>query len=144
MTQSHIKICIHAVLGTKQHDAYIKENAEATIHNIIVEQLNKTGCKLIAINGITNHVHLLFLLATDKSIQDVMHQVKGGSSYAINQTSLLPWKFNWQNGYGAFSVSESNIKKVKAYISRQKEHHRKVTFTEEYNKFLEGYKLENR
>lgn len=83
-----------------------------------------------------DHIHCLFLLNPQKSISEVIKQIKGSSSHFINQSNLTHEKFSWQTGYAAYSVSESVIEKVFLYIQNQKEHHQKKTFQQEYDGFL--------
>jgi len=92
-----------------------------------------------------NHIHCLFQLDHQKCIADVIKQVKGSSSHFINSNNLTVAKFAWQTGYSSFSVSESIVEKVEKYIRNQKEHHKKMTFEEEYNGFLKlhGYSSDN-
>ena len=90
----------------------------------------------------SEHVHALIDLPTNYAIENAIQLIKGSSSYWINQHNLLKTKFSWGRGYGAFSVSESNLEKVVNYISNQEEHHRKKTFQEEYQKFIKAYGLE--
>ncbi len=141
MAHSHIKIWVHAILGTKNNAQLIKSEVEKPIYQIIKEEIYKTSCVLNIMNGITNHVHLLFLLHPDKSIRAVMHQIKGGSSYRINRSDIMKYKFAWQVGLSAYSVSESAIKILTHYIKNQKEHHKKMTFEEEYQRFLKLHGL---
>lgn len=89
-----------------------------------------------------DHIHCLFLLSPQKSIAEVIKQIKGSSSHYINSNDVINDKFSWQTGYAAFSVSESAVEKVFLYIQNQKEHHRKKTFQEEYENFLKLYKIE--
>lgn len=99
-------------------------------------------CHVETINGMREHVHLLFLLSPQKTLSEVVKQVKGGSSHAINQSGLLVNKFAWGTGYAAFSVSESSVSVVKKYIVHQKEHHKKRVFEIEYQEFLRLHGLE--
>lgn len=94
----------------------------------------------------SDHIHILFLLSPKFSNGDIFKNVKGESSHWINQSSLTKNKFAWQTGYGAFSVSESMVNEVEKYIANQKEHHRKMTFEEEVNLFVNKYgiKIVNR
>lgn len=89
-----------------------------------------------------DHVHSLVDLPTSKSIEDVMHLLKGSSSHWINEQGLLSGKFSWGRGYGAFSVSHSQINRVVAYIAGQEAHHRKQTFSQELAVFVRKYGLE--
>lgn len=97
------------------------------------------GCKVRIINGMPDHIHILFLLHPQKSVSDIVKQTKGSSSHWINQNDLVNGKFAWQVGYGIFSVSETNVHKVQNYIKNQKEHHKKKTFKEEYTEFMKAY-----
>ena len=89
-----------------------------------------------------DHVHSLVDLPTSKSIEDVMHLLKGSSSHWINEQGLLSGKFSWGRGYGAFSVSHSQINRVVAYIAGQEAQHRKQTFSQELAVFVRNYGLE--
>ena len=88
------------------------------------------------------HVHALIDLPTNKCIEEVLHLFKGASSHWINENRLLRGHFAWGRGYGAFSVSHSDIGRVAAYIARQEEHHRKKTFGQEFELFVKKYGLE--
>ena len=89
-----------------------------------------------------DHVHALIDLPTKYSIEETMKLLKGASSHWINQERIIAAKFSWGRGYGAFSVSQSNVKDVSKYIANQEEHHRRKTFAEEYEKFVRVYGLE--
>ena len=88
-----------------------------------------------------DHTHVLIDLPASKPIDDVVQLFKGESSHWVNENNLIPGKFGWQRGYGAFSVSHSGVDEVSAYIANQEEHHRKKTFTEELKQFAERYGL---
>lgn len=96
----------------------------------------------LAINGTTDHVHILFSLARVITIAVLVEEVKTESSKWIKTKGPEFKNFHWQKGYGAFSIGQSQVPAVKRYIARQKEHHRRVTFQEEYRKFLESYGIE--
>ena len=87
------------------------------------------------------HVHILLDLPTNMTMEDAAHLLKGSSSNWINKSNLLKTKFAWGRGYGAFSVSQSSVEKVSSYIANQEEHHRKKSFTEEYEEFIKHYGL---
>jgi len=89
-----------------------------------------------------DHIHCLFLLNPQKSISDIIKQIKGSTSHHINQNNLCSNKFSWQTGYAAYSISESIVDKVYHYIINQKEHHKLKSFQEEYDAFIKVYKLE--
>jgi len=142
MSHSLTKIWIHAIFGTKNHEPLIHPSIEQKLYAHIHEHLEKDfECKVRIINGMPEHVHILFLLSPNYAIKDIMQNAKGESSHWINQENLIKFKFAWQTGYGAYSVSESNVEKVEQYIRNQKEHHRQKTFIEEYNEFMEKHGL---
>ncbi|MEY2829150.1 MAG: family transposase [Bacteroidota bacterium] len=133
MSHSFNKIWIHAVFSTKDRAALISKDVEPKLFSFIQQQLTDSGCMVKCINGMSDHVHILFLLNPLKSVADVLKNLKGGSSHWVNQNNLTQNKFAWQVGYGAFSVSESQIDKIRTYIEQQKIHHRKLSFADEYN-----------
>ena len=141
MPHSYNKIWIHAIWATKERTPLILPTVEKQIFDFIRKQLRETGCPVRIINGMPDHVHCLFLLNPQKSIAEIIKQIKGSSSHFVNQSDLLQEKFVWQTGYAAYSVSESVVEKVFQYIKNQKQHHRKKTFQEEYDAFLKLYGL---
>ena len=147
MSHSLTKIWIHLIFGTKERMPLIKDSFKEKLF-LHIKKLLETDFKSRAeiINGTADHLHILLLQNQNYSIADIAKNVKGNSSHWINQNNYLPTKFAWQTGYGAFSVSESKVNVVKDYIANQKEHHKKVSFAEEYQKFEDKYRLtdENR
>ena len=143
MSHSYNKIWIHAIWATKERTPLINSVAEHKVHQYIAEQLREFGCPVRIINGMSDHIHCLFLLNPQKSMAEVIKQIKGSSSHYINQNNLIAEKFSWQTGYAAYSVSESVVEKVFTYIKNQKIHHQKKSFNQEYEEFLKLNKLEN-
>ena len=143
MSHSKSKIWVHTVFSTKDRQPFITPIIRPTVHNELQNQLIGIDCFVDCIGGVTDHVHLLFLLNPKKSIAEVVKQIKGGSSHAFNQAKLTTTPFAWQIGYGAFSVSESHVPRVRQYILNQEEHHRKLSFQEEYHRFMTHYGLPN-
>jgi REP element-mobilizing transposase RayT len=121
----------------------IHHGIEQKVYQFLSDQLRELGCPVRAINGMPDHIHCLFLLSPQKSIADVIKQIKGSSSHYINQGNLVEEKFAWQTGYAAYSVSESVVEKVFRYIQNQKQHHSKKNFQQEYDEFLKLYGFEN-
>jgi putative transposase len=136
MPHSYNKIWIHAIWATKYRIPLIEQSIEKEIHQFISKELFELGCPVRIVNGMPDHIHCLFLLNPKKSIAEVIKQIKGSSSYYINQNNLLPEKFAWQTGYASYSVSESVVDRVFQYIKNQKQHHSKKTFQEENEDFL--------
>lgn len=115
---------------------FIQPAIEQQVYRFISNQLREQGCPVRIINGMPDHIHCLFLLTPNKSIADVIKQIKGSSSHYINHNDLIPDKFSWQTGYASFSVSESVVDKVYRYIKNQKLHHLKKTFQVEHDEFM--------
>ncbi len=146
MAHSFNKIWIHAIFATKDRAHLISRNVETLVYNHLKEQLIDLDCPVRIINGMEDHLHLLFLLNPKKTIADVLKQLKGNTSHWMNEQDVIHAKFSWQTGYAAFSVSESQLDKVHQYILNQKEHYKKKTFAEEYEEFmkLHGFVGEDR
>jgi REP element-mobilizing transposase RayT len=115
-----------------------KERLEQYITGIV----QNNGHKMIAINSMPDHLHLFFGFRPNQSLSDLMRLVKGESSEWINKEKFSPAIFRWQEGYGAFSYSRSQIGAVAEYIANQEEHHRKRTFLEEYTHILNQFEVE--
>lgn len=143
MPHSFNKILTHSIWATKDRMPLIHPMGEKKIHQFISEQLHEQDCPVRIINGMPDHIHCLFLLNPQKSIADVIKQIKGSSSHFVNQNNLIADKLVWQTGNAAYSVSESVIDRVVQYIQNQKQHHNKKTFQQEYNKFLKLYDINN-
>jgi len=119
----------------------INQMVEKQVYMIISEELKELGCPVRIVNGMPDHIHCLFLLNPQKSIAEIIKQVKGSTSYYINKNNLVIEKFAWQTGYAAYSISESMVDKVFQYIQNQKKHHIKKSFKEEHDEFLKLYRL---
>jgi len=127
------------IFSTKDRGHDILPSQKAALHAYIGGTLNAIGCPSVCVGGMSDHVHLLFLLSRTKSLADVVKEVKANTTRWYKER--LGREFAWQRGYAIFSVSQSVVDKVKDYIGRQEEHHRHRTFQEEYRAFLEKYNL---
>jgi REP element-mobilizing transposase RayT len=134
-----VKIWIHAVWSTKNREPLIIKPVRKQIFEHIHQNALKKDIFMDTVNGHIEHVHCLFRLKNDQTIKDVMQLLKGESSFWINQQKLLKKKFRWQDEYFAVSVSESQVEAVRKYILNQEEHHKKKTFTQEYDEFIQKY-----
>ena len=142
MSHSLTKIWIHGVFGTKDRQPIIIANHETDLYNHIkMNLINDLGCFVKSINGTEDHLHILFLLNPNYSCSEIFKNIKGESSHWWNQQKFSKTKFAWQTGYGAFSVSESMIDEVDKYIRNQKQHHKKVTYAQEVELFMDKYGL---
>lgn len=143
MSHSITKIWIHGVFSTKERKSLVEESFEKQLYNHLREILvSQFKCYVKTINGTSDHIHVLFLLNHNHSIQEIFHQLKGESSHWVNQNNFSRNKFAWQIGYGAFSVSESHAEAVEKYIENQKEHHRTNMFANEYDQLIKKYRID--
>ena len=142
MAQSLSSILIHLVFSTKDREPFITPKIETELHPYMATILRELKSPSLAIDGTTDHVHILFSLARAVTIADVVEEVKTSTSKWIKTKGREFRNFHWQRGYGAFSIGQSNVATLKRYIRSQKEHHRHVTFRDEYRKFLKAYEIE--
>jgi REP element-mobilizing transposase RayT len=141
MPNTYSQIYIQIVFAVQNRNALIKESWEEKLYKYITGIVTNKNQKLIAINGIPNHIHIFIGLKPDCSVSDLVREIKKSSSKFINTEKLSDYKFNWQEGYGAFSYGHSQIESVYNYVMNQKTHHKKVSFKEEYLMFLEKFNL---
>lgn len=134
-----VKIWIHAVWGTKNREPLLTTETRIQLCDHIKQNARIKGFFIDTINGYTDHLHCLMPLNADMSISKQMQLIKGESAFWMNRNSILKTKFAWADGYFAASVSENSLHKVRQYIQGQEEHHRKITFTDEYNHFLKEF-----
>ena len=133
---------IHAVWGTKNRVPFLTSEIRLKTITHIKENAAAKGIFIDRINGYTEHLHCLFCLGADMSVSKAMQLIKGESAFWLNKQGVNSSKFEWADEYFAVSVSESIVDKVRAYIDRQEEHHKKITFSEEYREFLNKHHLE--
>ena len=139
MSHSKTRIWIHGILGVKNREKLITEDIEKEVFDLLKTQLLQLNCYVKSINGTSDHIHILFLLNSKIAVSDVFKQIKGSVSHEINQRKLIQDRFSWQTGFGAFSVSESSLDRIIKYIQSQKEHHKKLSFKDEYDRFIRLY-----
>ncbi len=136
MSQSLSKNLVHAIWHIKYNSPEILKEDRIELYQYLNTLFNKKGCTTLQINGVGNHVHVLFALSKTISLAKVMESVKAISSKWLKAKGNHYAGFAWQPGYGAFSVSESVCPKTKRYIARQEEHHQQVTAHDEYIQLL--------
>jgi putative transposase len=141
MPNTYTQIHIHAVFAVQNRTSLISKSWENRLYQYITGIIQNCGHKMLAINGMPDHVHLLFGMRPTQSISDLMRDIKGDSSLWINENKFVAGKFSWQEGFGAFSYSKSQISAVASYIENQELHHRKKSFTEEYTKMLQDFDI---
>ncbi len=142
MPQSLAKIYVHLIFSTKGREKVIPRHLHPELHDYMGGVLRDLGCTAVEINTEPDHAHLLFLLSRTETLGDIVRQVKTGSTEWLQRQLPILRNFHWQNGYGAFSVSQSNLAEVKEYICNQQKHHQVMSFQEEYRRFLAKYEVE--
>jgi REP element-mobilizing transposase RayT len=125
--------------STKRRQPFITKELKPLLLSHIKENSITKGIFIDCLNCVEDHIHLLVSLGAEQTISKVSMLIKGESSFWINDQKLTKQKFGWQNEYIALSVSESAIGKVRRYIARQEEHHKKITFLQEYEAFLAAH-----
>jgi REP element-mobilizing transposase RayT len=142
MSNTYSQIYIQIVFAVKGRENLISKNHREELHKYITGIVQNRGQKMLAIFCMPDHVHLLVGIKPSIAISDLVRDVKAGSSNFINERNWIKGKFNWQEGFGAFSYSKNQIENVINYILNQEEHHIKNTFKEEYLKFLEKFEID--
>jgi putative transposase len=142
MANTYTQIHIQAVFAVQKRTSLISRTWEDRLYQYITGIVQNNGHKLLTINGMSDHIHILFGIRPSQSLSDLLQDIKGDSSKWINKNKLTMGKFSWQEGYGAFSYSKSEISKVAEYIENQKYHHARNTFLQEYKKILNDFEID--
>jgi putative transposase len=141
MANTYNQVYIQIVFAVKYREAVLHKDWRNEVFAVIGNLINGTGCKTIIVNGIEDHVHCFIGLKPTVSISELMKTVKAKSSKYINDKKFLLNRFEWQEGYGAFSYSHSQIKSIYNYVANQEEHHKKESFKNEYVEFLDKFEI---
>ena len=136
MPQSLAKILVHLIYSTKNREPFLVEEIRDELHRYTAGILKELDSPALLINSVEDHVHIVFSLARTQTISTLAEQTKKSTSKWIKTKGAGLAGFHWQNGYGAFSVSQSNLDDVLKYVANQREHHRRKTFQEEFREFL--------
>ena len=136
------QLYVQMVFAVKNRDAILNKNIRQRVFEYMSGILREMQHKSIIVNGVSNHVHIFIGLNPSKSISDTVHDLKRSSSLFINKERLCKGKFSWQEGYGAFTYSRSQLNNVYQYILNQEEHHKRTTFKEEYISFLTEFEID--
>lgn len=142
MANTYTQIHIQAVFAVKNRAALIAADWKTDLYKYITGIVQMHKHKLLAINGMPDHLHIFFGMRPSQSLSDLMQDIKGSSSKWINANNFTRQRFEWQEGYGAFSYARSQISNVMAYIENQEIHHRKATFLDEYKEFLNKFEID--
>lgn len=141
MANTYTSIHLHLVFSTKNRERWITPDIEQSIWSYMGGICRSHGVKALHIGGVEDHVHLLISLPTTMALSEWMRRLKGESSKWISGQWPALKAFSWQDGYGAFSVGQSQVADTIQYITRQREHHAKSSFENEYRKFLMMHNL---
>lgn len=139
MANTYTQIYIHFIFAVQNRLSLINKNWQADLFKYISGIIEKQGHKLYVIGGMPEHIHILISMNPKQAPSDLMYHVKRSSSLWINQNKLSSGHFSWQSGFGSFSLSKSQLGDKIKYIENQEQHHKKITFKEEYLKFLIEY-----
>ena len=142
MSHSYVSNLVHCTFSTKGRHPFIDSALESRLWPYLGGVAKENRMKALAIGGTTDHLHALLSLPGMMSFAKAVQLIRGGSAKSVYDTFPGPKKFGWQEGYGAFSVSVSQVPKTIAYINKQKEHHRKKTFQEEFLELLTKHGIE--
>ena len=142
MANTYTQIYIHVVFAVRHRQALISSSWKERLHKYITGIIQNQGHKLIAINTMPDHAHIFIGMKPDTALSDLVRDVKRDSTNFVNREIMIHRKFSWQEGFGAFTYSHSQIDGVVKYIRNQEEHHRHRTFHEEYESMLKGFAVE--
>lgn len=142
MANTYTQIHIQAVFAVQNRQSLIGQEWKSELYKYITGIVQNNGHKMLQINGMPDHIHMLFGLRPAQSLSDLIKLVKQDSSKWINNQQISKARFSWQSGYGAFSYAKPQIPRVIKYIENQEEHHRKNSFHEEYIALLNAHDIE--
>lgn len=142
MSDSYTNLLYHIIFSTKDRRPLITASYESRLYDYIGGTFRGMGGICLELNGTGDHVHLLTKLRPDKALSDVLRELKANASGWMHDVFPKLKDFSWQRGYGAFTVSQSNLDDVRRYIVSQKEHHKRVSFRDEFISFLKANEIE--
>ena len=142
MANTYTQIHLQFVFAVKYRNGLIHSSFKKELYHYISGIIKAHNHKLLAINGMSDHLHILVGMRPSQSVSDLMQNIKTNSSKWINEKKFLKVKFEWQEGYGAFSYSKSHVQNVIHYIQNQEEKHKVKSFNEEYLDFLNAFEID--
>lgn len=143
MANTYTQIHIQFIFAVKYRDTAIHSSWKDELYKYITGIVQNNNHKMLCINGVSDHIHMLIGMRPTQSISDLLQDIKGNSSKWINEKKIVQGKFGWQEGYGAFSYGKSQIKDVIKYIENQEQHHKTKSFKDEYLDFLRKFEIEH-
>ena len=142
MAQSLSKILLHTVFSTKERRPFLRDKPQRDeLYRYLGGILTNLDCQPLIIGGVEDHVHLLFTQSRTATVADVVKELKRSSSVWLKANSPALADFAWQGGYGVFSIGQSQVDDVRTYIAGQEEHHRKISFQDEFRRLLQRYEI---
>jgi REP element-mobilizing transposase RayT len=142
LANTYTQIYVHIVFSVKGRNSLIHQSWEEKLYQYITGIIRNKGQKLLAINGMPDHIHILIGMKPDCNLSELVREIKKSSNDFIKENYLTPFNFQWQSGFGAFSYSQSQLDNVIAYIANQKEHHQTKTFKAEYLELLKKFNID--
>jgi putative transposase len=142
MANTYTQMYIQIVFAVKRRQNLIQKNWKDELHKYICGIINGKEQKVYAIGGVSDHIHILVSIKPNIAISDLVRDIKANSSKWINENEFVRGKFQWQEGFGAFSYAQSQLDNVIAYINNQEQHHQKKTFKDEYLTLLQKFDIE--
>ncbi len=143
MANTYSQIYIQVVFAVQGRQSLISPDRKEELHKYITGIVTRQGQKLLAVHCMPDHTHVFIGLRPGMCLSDLVGDIKTGSTNHINENRWVPGRFSWQEGFGAFSYSHSQLTEVISYIRNQVEHHRRKTFREEYLQFLKKFGIEH-
>lgn len=141
MSNTYTQIHIHLIFAVKNRNALIETSWKERLHQYMTGIIQNNEHKVLQINSMPDHIHILMGFRPRQSLSSLVQNLKTESSKFISRENLAKFKFEWQEGYGAFSYSKKDLENVISYIKNQEEHHKKKSFTTEYVEFLNEFEI---
>lgn len=142
MPNTYTQLYVHVVFAVKGRANLVSNHWKEQLYKYITGIITHKNQKVLAINGMPDHLHVLIGLKPDCMLSDLIRDIKSNTSKWVNEKKWVPNKFEWQTGFGAFTVGQSQLETIMNYIIKQEEHHKTKTFRQEYMAFLDAYKIE--
>jgi len=142
MADVYYRLYIQIVFAVRNRNALIDSSWEDDLHKYTTGIIQKRGHKLLAIGGMSDHIHIFIGLKPSESLSDLVREIKKATQAYISENGLTPFQFRWQAGYGAFSYSHRQIDTICKYVMNQKQHHKNVTFKDEFNKMMQEFEID--
>ena len=143
MAGTFSQIYIQVVFAVQGRQSLIQKSWEDELYKYITGIIQNKNQKLLAINGMPDHIHILIGMKPSCCLSDLVMEVKKASNKFVNEKKFCQKRFKWQDGFGAFSYSHSSLDRVISYVNNQKEHHKKKTFKQEYKEFMKKFQIEH-